>query len=77
MREEPERAKPRVDALTARYKRIQSAWTKSRGSRTPEDRRIFDVMLSEVGKQLAAGSRSDATESLNDFVQGALGGREP
>ncbi|MDP1829587.1 MAG: serine/threonine-protein kinase [Archangium sp.] len=68
---------PKADPLQARYKRIQGAWAKSRASRSPEDRRIFDVMLSEVGKQLTGGSRAEATESLNDFVAGALNGKEP
>ena len=68
---------PKADALTWRYRRIQSAWGKSRSDRSPEDRRIFDVMLNEVGKQLSGGSRSEATESLNDFVSGALDGKEP
>ena len=74
----PDAAKtPKVDALTGRYRRVQAAWGKVRAIRTPEDRRIFDVMLSELGKQLDSGSRSDATETLNDFVAGALGGKEP
>ena len=68
---------PKTDALSARYRRVQAAWTKSRASRSPEDRRIFDVMLTEVGKQLSGGSRAEAAESLDDFVAGALNGKEP
>ncbi|MDP1828009.1 MAG: serine/threonine-protein kinase [Archangium sp.] len=70
-------AKPKVDPATARYRRIQAAWDKARSTRSAEDRRIFDVMLKEVQKQLEGGSSSDATETLNDFVSGALNGKEP
>ncbi|MHB8876892.1 MAG: serine/threonine protein kinase [Myxococcaceae bacterium] len=71
----PRPAKP--DPLAARFKRVQAAWAKTRASRSAEDRRIFDMMLNEVGRQLAGGARSDATEGLTDFVNGALNGREP
>ena len=69
--------KPKVDALASRYRRVQGAWSKARRTRSAEDQRIFDVMLSEVGKQLDKGSRADAAEALNDFVAGALNGKEP
>lgn len=72
-----ESSKPKADPLAARYRRIQAAWGKARGARSPEDRRLFDLMLSEVGKQLGSGARAETTESLNDFVQGALNGKEP
>jgi serine/threonine-protein kinase len=74
----PDRPKPvKADPLAARYKRVQAAWAKTRTSRSAEDRRLFDLMLSEVGKQLASGARAETTEGLDGFVQGALGGREP
>ncbi|MEW5741034.1 MAG: serine/threonine-protein kinase [Myxococcota bacterium] len=73
-----EKPKPvKVDPLTGRYKRARAAWNKSRGARTPEDRRIFDLMIDQIGKQLGSGARGEATESLNDFVAGALEGKEP
>ena len=65
------------DALQSRYRRARGAWDKTRASRSAEDRRIFDMMIDQVGKQLASGARADATEALDDFVRGALGGREP
>ena len=67
----------KADPLQSRYRRTRSVWEKARGSRSEEDRRIFDVMLDQVGKQLASGDRGDAAEALDDFVQGALHGREP
>lgn len=72
--------KPRpvkADAVTNRYRRARAAWTKARAARAPEDRRLFDLMIDQIGKQLGGGARGEATESLNDFVAGALDGKEP
>ncbi|MBL8918262.1 MAG: serine/threonine protein kinase [Myxococcaceae bacterium] len=74
----PERPKQvKIDALSARHKRVQTAWAKARTSRSAEDRRLFDLMLNEAGKQLASGARAEAAETLDGFVQSALNGREP
>ena len=35
------------------------------------------MMLAGVGKQLTAGGRAEATQGLDDFVRGALDGKEP
>ncbi len=73
----PDRPKPRPDALAVRYKRIASAWGRARSGKSAEDRRLFDLMLEEVGKQLASGPRAETNASLDAFVRGALDGREP
>ena len=74
---EPKRTRAKPDALSNRYKRVQAAWARARTSRSAEDQRLFDVMLAGVGKQLTGGGRAEATEGLNDFVRGALDGKEP
>lgn len=73
-----ERPKPvKTDPLTARYRRVQTAWAKARTSRSAEDRRLFDLMLNEAGKQLTSGTRAETAETLDGFVQSALNGKEP
>ncbi len=73
----PRSAGARALALHRRYARVQAAWQNVRASRTPEDRRLFDAMLEQVGHQLDTGARQEAAKGLNDFVKVALGSQEP
>ncbi|MFO0601333.1 MAG: serine/threonine-protein kinase [Myxococcaceae bacterium] len=68
---------PKSDPVATRFRRVQSAWSKSRGARSAEDQRLFDAMMGQVEQQLRRGAKTEAMAALDDFVASALGGREP